>query len=161
MFQEPKFWVAVAFVIFVVAFYKPIKKALFNALDTRSATIRDELAQAVRLKEEARELLASYQRKHKEMEKEAIRIVKEADAEAQAIAKKAEDDLEKALNHRIEMTMQKIASYEHAVLQEIRMQATDIAINTVRQVIQKQLGDSNTAKQLLEKSIASVNKKMH
>jgi len=35
LLQDPVFWTAVAFVIFVVLMYRPLKKALLGALDGR------------------------------------------------------------------------------------------------------------------------------
>ena len=43
MLQDPTFWVAVAFVIFVIAVFKPIKGALIGGLDAKIEEIRREV----------------------------------------------------------------------------------------------------------------------
>ncbi len=152
MFHDPTFWVAVAFLLFIGALFKPVKKILLSGLDKRSEQIREELDQALRLKEEAQELLSSYQRQQQEVEKEAQAIIKEAESEAKLIAQKAEKDLEENLNKRIDMAMQKISAYEASVLQEIREKALDATTAAVTEAIKKQVS-SDKANALIESSI--------
>jgi F-type H+-transporting ATPase subunit b len=76
MLYEAEFWVAVGFFLFVgVLLYMKVPGLLSKSLDERADTIRKELDEARRLREEAQDLLADYQRKQRE-----------ADAEAQAVA---------------------------------------------------------------------------
>jgi len=85
--QTPEFWVAVAFVIFcAVIVYTGAPKKVIEALDQRSKRIKSELDEARRLREEAAQLLAEYQRKQREAENEAAGIITSAKAEAQALA---------------------------------------------------------------------------
>ncbi|MEL7029813.1 MAG: hypothetical protein AAGL49_11535, partial [Pseudomonadota bacterium] len=58
-----------------VSAYLKVPGAIANALDKRSKAIADELDEARRLREEAQELLAHYQRKQREAETEAQEIV--------------------------------------------------------------------------------------
>ena len=50
LMHDPTFWTAIAFVIFVVALFKPVKKALLGGLDGRIAQIRSEVEEAQRLR---------------------------------------------------------------------------------------------------------------
>lgn len=160
MYQDPRFWVAVSFVAFVIFLFKPIRKALFAALDGRIDRIRNSLEEAQSLKDEASALLSSYKRKQLDAENEAKRIVRDAEQEAASIAQKAASDLEEALNRRIELAMQKISSYEAAMLLEIRNHAVDIATNAVRQMVAENLS-TDIAQKLVTKSISQVHDKMN
>ena len=42
------FWVAIAFVIFIIAVFKPLKKVATGALDEKIAQIRNEIEEAHR-----------------------------------------------------------------------------------------------------------------
>ena len=64
--ENPETWVAVAFVFFLVALFKPIKKMLTSKIDGRTETIKSELDEAQRLREEAQHTLAEYQRKQRD-----------------------------------------------------------------------------------------------
>lgn len=155
MFHDPTFWVAVAFVTFVICLFKPIKKAILNGLDGRTDRIRQELNEALSLKEEAQELLALYQRQQKDAEKKAIEIVENAQKEAIAVAKQAEDELEASLNRRIDMAMQKIAAQEAAILTSVRERAIHAIADATKQIIATQ-ADQQTAQALIKKSLSEL-----
>ncbi len=155
-----QFWVAVSFVIFIAAVFKPVGKILVGALDGRAAKIKNELGEALRLKEEAQALLASYQRKHKEAVDDAESIVEAAEAEAKRIAKDAETELENSINKKIEVAMQKIAAYEAVVIQEVKNRSIEIAINTVRTMVASNM-NKEVAEGLISKAIVDMDKKLH
>ena len=87
MLQDPTFWVAVAFVIFVIAVFKPIKGALMGSLDAKIEEIRREVEEAEKLREEAQSLLANYQRQQRQAMQDAENIV--ARAKDHAVAEEA------------------------------------------------------------------------
>ena len=100
LFADPEFWVAVAAAIFIAVVWKPARKALIGSLDERAARIRDELDEARRLRDEAEQLLAEYQRKQREAAAEAEAIIAHAREEAERIAAQSARDLEQALARR-------------------------------------------------------------
>jgi F-type H+-transporting ATPase subunit b len=156
----PEFWVSVAFVIFVASVFKPVGKILVNALDGRALKIKNELGEALRLKEEAQALLASYQRKQREVVEEAESIIKEAEAEAKRIARDSEIELDNALNKRVEVAMQKIAAYEAAVIQQVKNNSVDIAISTVRAMVIDNI-NKDVAEGLITHAIVDMGRKLH
>ncbi len=155
-----QFWVALSFVIFVAAVFKPVGKVLVTALDNRAAKIKNELGEALRLKEEAQALLASYQRRQKEAIEDAESIVAAAEAEAKRIAKDAETELENSINKKIEVAMQKIAAYEAVVIQEVKNNSIEIAINTVRTMVASNM-NKEVAEGLIANAIVNMDKKLH
>jgi F-type H+-transporting ATPase subunit b len=157
---SPTFFVAVSFVLFVGLTYKPVGKIIISALDERGISIKNELGEALRLKEEAQALLASYQRKQKEVVEESESIVVEAQAEAKRIAIESELELDLALNKRVELAMQKIAAYEAAVIQEVKNNSIDIAISTVRSLVIDNLS-RDAGDELIGNAIAGMGKKLH
>jgi hypothetical protein len=75
LIEDPTFWVAVAFVIFVAAAFKKVRDGLNSALDGRAARIKAQLDEARQLREEAQAALAEYQRKVRDAAAEAKAIV--------------------------------------------------------------------------------------
>ena len=72
MTQMAEFWVAVAFVVFLlILLYYKVPKLIAKSLDDRAEAIRKELDEARRLREEAQNLLADYQKKHRNVGQEA------------------------------------------------------------------------------------------
>jgi F-type H+-transporting ATPase subunit b len=85
--MDPTAWVAVAFVLFVIAVFKPAKKAILGGLDAKIAEIRGQVEEAQQLREEAQALLATYQRQQREALQEAEDILTRGLAEAAAVAR--------------------------------------------------------------------------
>src|SRR5260370_39201552 len=125
---EAEFWVAIACVIFVgVLGYSGVRRLLVKGVDDRRDRIKAELDEARRLKTEAQALLAQYQRKQQEAEREALAIVASAKAEAERLAAEAEAKLEDFVARRTKMAENKIAQAEAQALADVRSAAAEAA----------------------------------
>ena len=91
---DSTFWVAIAFLVFIIAVFKPLRKATAGALDDKIAQIRREVEEAQRLREEAQSTLASYQLKQRDAGQEAQLMMEQAKSEAEAHRKSAKIALE-------------------------------------------------------------------
>lgn len=160
MHFDQTFWVGLSFITFVLLVWKPLSRFLTNALDTRAERIQKELDEAQRLKEEAQSLLSSYQQKQTETLAEAEEIIRHAEEEAKRIITQAEETLEDSLNKRIELSMQKIASYESSVLRDVHNRIIDTTVNTVSQILSENL-DKEISESLVEDAVAGISKKLH
>jgi F-type H+-transporting ATPase subunit b len=157
--HDPTFWTAVAFVLFVVALFKPVKKALLAGLDSRIEQIRSEVEEAKRLREEAQALLASYQRKQREAAQEAEDIVKQARDDAALHRTEAEKALADLLKRQEALAVEKIAQAEAAAVQEVRGVAVDLAIAATEKILaEKVRGDLSD--RLVEKAIGELPQKL-
>ena len=101
MFQDPTFWVAVAFVIFVIAVFKPIKTALIGGLDAKIKEIRQEVEEAEKLREEAQSLLANYQRQQRQALQTAEDIVARAKDEAKSYHAQADEAMKEMVRQTL------------------------------------------------------------
>ncbi|MCK6449360.1 MAG: F0F1 ATP synthase subunit B [Alphaproteobacteria bacterium] len=160
MLNNPTFWVAVGFVIFVVLTWKPLKRAALGQLDAHAAKVRAQIEEAERLRNEAHGLLEDYKRKHKAAIGEAEAIVARAHEEAQRIAAEASAALDAALKRREQQTLDKIAQAEAAALRDVRNQAVEIAIAAARTIVAEQMkGPAGAA--ALESAIRELPQKLH
>ena len=136
MFEDPAFWALVGLVIFFgVVIYLKVPGMIGGILDKRAQTIRDELEQARRLREEAQALLAEYQRKAREAENEAEEIIDQAKREAEALGAEARKRMEDYVTSRTRMAEQKIAQAEHQAVQEVRALSADVSIAAARTIL--------------------------
>ncbi len=157
---DATFWVAVSIVALVVCIFKPVRRMLVLMLDDRSARIQKELDEAVRLKEEAEDLLVSYKRKQKEVMDEAKRILDHAGQEVERLTREAHVTLEAELVRRETLAMQKISSYEHKVVQEIREHAVDSAVRAIHTLASQHM-ESDVATKLVDDSIKDISRTIH
>src|ERR1700687_4838263 len=136
MFNEPEFWVAVAFVIFVAGLgYLGVHRMIAKSLDERAGRIQAELDEARKLKDEAAALLAEYQRKRREAEGEAQEIIAGAKAEAERLSVEAKIKIEEFVARRTKMAEVKIAQAEAQAAADVRSAAAEAAVAAAAKVL--------------------------
>ena len=158
--RDPETWVAVAFIIFIAAFAKPILKAMNKGLDDRGARIKANLDEARRLREEAEALLSEYQAKQKSAAKEAADLLARARDEVETLRKDAAANLEAMLKRRERMALDKIAQAEAQALADVRNEAVDLAVAAATQILTRHLS-LDRAGALIDQSIGEIEKKLH
>jgi F-type H+-transporting ATPase subunit b len=158
---EAEAWVAVAFVIFLgVLVYVGAHRKVIDAIDARQARIRSELDEAVRLREEARALLAEYERKGREAENEAAAIIAGAKAEAERLATEAKARMEDFVVRRTKMAESKIAQAEAQAMADVRAAAADTAVAAAEKILAA-AAKGKVAEDLLAQGIEDIKKKFN
>jgi F-type H+-transporting ATPase subunit b len=157
---KAEFWVAVAFVLFVgVLGYFGAHRKLVKGIDDRRDRIKAELADARRFKEEAQVLLAEYERKQQEAEREAQAIIASAKAEAERLAAEAAAKVEEFVARRTKMAEEKIAQAEVQALADVRAAAADAAVAAAESILSRTVKDK-VADNLLAEGIADLKAKL-
>ncbi|MGH1453787.1 MAG: F0F1 ATP synthase subunit B [Paracoccaceae bacterium] len=153
--------VLLAFILFIAVLFKFKVPGMINKmLDERSAGIKSELDEARALRDDAQALLASYERKQKEVQEQADRIVAHAKEDAAAAAEQAKEDLKVSIARRLQAAEDQIASAEASAVREVRDTAATVAIAAAREVIAKQMTAADGNK-LITDAIAEVEAKLH
>jgi F-type H+-transporting ATPase subunit b len=159
--NNTNFVVTIAFVLFIcVLLYLKVPALVTGILDDRAENIRKELDEARSLREEAQTILASYERKQKEVAEHAENIIEHAKVEAAAAAEAAKEDLKSSIARRLASAEDQIASAESAAIREVRDRAVAVAVAAASDVIAK----SMTAKDggaLIDAAIGDVGKKLN
>lgn len=155
------FVVLIAFLIFVgFLVYVKVPSLLGKKLDERASGIKAELDEARALREEAQTLLASYERKQKEVQAQADRIVAHAKEEANVAAEEAKDEIKASIARRMQAAEEQIASAEARAIRDVRDQAVTVAVAAARDVIAKQMTAAE-GNALIDAAIADVDAKLH
>jgi F-type H+-transporting ATPase subunit b len=138
--MDATFWATVALVLFLALIvYLKVPGMIGRSLDQRADKIKAELEEARRLREEAQQLLAEYQRKRKEAEMEASEIIEHARREAQQVVAEAKQKSEDDVVRRTALAEQKIAQAERDAVNEVRARAVDLAVESARTVLASQI----------------------
>ncbi len=155
------FVVMLAFILFIALLvYLKVPGKIGEMLDKRADGIKSELDEARALREEAQTLLASYERKQKEVQDQADRIVAHAKTEAAEAAEQAKKDLEQSIKRRIKAAEEQIASAEASAVKDVRDQAIAVAVAAAKDVVAKAMTEDDNSK-LIDESIAQVDAKLH
>jgi F-type H+-transporting ATPase subunit b len=159
--ELPEFWVMISFLLFaLVLIWKGVPGLIGKALDQRAAGIRAELDDARRLREEAQQLLADYQRKTREAEDEAKSIVETAKREAEMLASETRKALAEQVARRAKAAEEKIARAEAQALSDVRAAAVDLAVKASESVLKAKLA-GETAVSLTDAAIRDLKSKLN
>ena len=155
------FEVLLAFIGFVaLVLYLGVPKMLGKMLDARADGIRSELEEARSLREEAKALLASYEKKHAEVKAQADRIVEAARVEAAAAAEQAKADIKDSVARRMVAAEEQIASAEASAIKDVRDEAIVVAVAAARDIIANQMTEAD-GNSLIDEAIEQAGSKLH
>lgn len=150
IWQDPTFWVGLAFCLTVVVLAKPLGKFLGNALQARSDAIAAKLEEAKRLREEAHALLLEYQQKQQEAQKEADALLQKTKDNAEKMRSEACDAFEKELEKRESLAMARLENAKNQAMEEVRNLAIDIALKTTEKILINELDGEQGKKFILD-----------
>jgi F-type H+-transporting ATPase subunit b len=159
--NDAEFWVALAFVVFLgLLGYLGVHRIVAKSLDDRAARIKAELDEARKIKDEAVQLLAEYQRKRHAAEGEAQDIIAGAKAEAERLAAEAKARIEDFVARRTKMAEAKIAQAEAQAAADVRSAAAEAAIAAAEKILSAET-KGKLAGELIAKGIDEVRKKLN
>lgn len=155
------FVVLIGFLLFLaILFYFNVPAMLAGMLDKRAEGIRSDLDEARALREEAQTLLASYERKQREVAEQAERIVAQAKADAEAAAEEAKANLERSIARRLQAAEDQIQSAEDKAVQSVRNRAVEVAVAAAAATIGRQMAAAD-ANRLIDDAIGEVGRRLH
>lgn len=161
MHLDAEFWVFIGFVIFIgVLAYFRVHTKIAGSLDGRAERIKKDLAEAANLRAEAEALLASFERKKAEAEAEAAAIIKQAETEAELIAREAHERVTEFIRRRTKQAEEKIAAAETAATAEVRAAAADAATKAA-EIVLKAEAKGRFGEELISKGIADLKHLLH
>lgn len=138
--RNTDFIVTLAFLVFVgILVYFRVPQLVGGLLDKRAEGIRNDLAEARRLREEAQEIYASYERRSREVKTQADQIVANAKREAEAQAATAREDLSRSIDRRLQAAQDQIASAENDAVRAVRDRAVAASIATAAEILAGQV----------------------
>ncbi len=157
IYLTAEFWVAMAFVLAVVALVRPVGRMFAKMLRTRAKNISKKISEAVELKEEAQKLLAEYERKYRGAKKEAAEIVARSEREIEMIKRDALAKLEADMAIKERDATARLKNAESEATKEIVEKTTDVTLSAVKKILNDSL-DDKALSQLIDVSIENLKK---
>jgi F-type H+-transporting ATPase subunit b len=154
--MDAEFFVLLGFIVFVFGLgYLGVHKTVLAGLDKRGQAVADELAQAAKLRQEAQALLASFDAKKADADKQAADIVADARAQAEQLARDAAVKMEEFVTRRTAQAEAKIAFAEQQASADVRAAAADHAARAAEIVLRDQT-KGKTGADLVTREIAGL-----
>ena len=149
-------WGSIAFLILFALLARVAFPALRKGLQAREQAIRAELERAEQARVEAEQKREEYDRRIAEARNEADRLVKEATEAAEEVRRdrvaKAEDEARQI----VEKARGEAAQERDRAFTELQRTIADLSLEAARRVIEQELSDEATQRQLVERFIASA-----
>lgn len=159
--RNTDFIVTIAFLVFIgILVYYRVPQLIGGLLDKRAEGIRADLEEARRLREEAQEIYASYERRQREVKGQADEIVANAKREAIAQADKAKADLAASIQRRLKAAEDQIASAEGDAVRAVRDSAVQTAVAAAGEVLRAQ-GAVSDRSAAIDAAINEVAQRLH
>ena len=147
MIINATFWVAVSFFIFIgVLIYFKIPKKISDALNENINTIKSEVDEAEKLKEESKNILSEYEKKISNAKTEIKIMLDAATDEAEKHVLRTNEELHSQMENRKKNTEIRIKQMKNQALNDIKNASVKITINSVESLLKNSLDKSKLDK---------------
>ena len=157
LLSDAKFWTAVAFVIFILVTYRPVKKILLKALDEKITSIKNKINDAKKIREDAYSLLGEIKVKKENIKKEIDEIKKISENKMKMKLEEMQKKLENQLNRKKNLVEIKIKQIEQEAINEINYKTTFYTIQTLKKIINIKINDI-IHQELIDSALSDFNK---
>lgn len=154
-YKSAEFWVGMSFVLVVVCLAKPIGKVIKNLLIQRRDRIQNQLDEAQKLRDDAQQLLAQYERQFIDVQNETDAIFAAAKTEIENIKAEQLAQLENELNLQRRDAQNKMKQTTTAMQKQM---AAAISQNTAKltQAYVTQILDHQKQSELIDSSVEAI-----
>ena len=156
-YAEVEFWVAVAFVLSVCLLLKPLSGVIRKALQKRVDKVVQDIDDAAKLRDDAQVLLADYERKFVDAQKEAEQIVQKSKQSLENLKKRELANLKSELKDKEKEAERRIAASTQKAQDEINLSASKISVALAQKSINRYLQNADKS-QLIDEAIAELDK---
>ena len=154
-YQSAEFWVGVAFVLVVLLLAGPIGRLVRSMLNKRIDNITKRIHDAAELRDEAQKLLADYEKKFLNADKEAQAILNKSQKEIEYFKKENLAKLEEEMKIKEKEAEDRITASKEKAAREISDLTSELTIKTVKAAIVKNF-DAKTQNKLIDDSISLI-----
>ena len=154
-YQSAEFWVGVAFVLVVLLLAGPVGRLVRSMLNKRIDNITKRIHDAAELRDEAQKLLADYEKKFLNADKEAQAILNKSQKEIEYLKKENLAKLEEEMKSKEKEAEDRITASKEKAAREISDLTSELTIKTVKAAIVKNL-DAKTQNKLIDDSISLI-----
>lgn len=153
MIINATFWVAVSFVIFfVLLIYLKIPKKINDLLNRLISDIKNEIDESEKLRNEAKILLDSAQKKLDEAERIGNDIIEQAKKESDRLIIELNEKFYKSSEIKKNLVKNKIIQMKEAAIKDIKDTSIKIAIDAAKRIISTSI-DSSKLDGLFQKNL--------
>ena len=152
MFEDPKFWLTVSFILFVILMIKPFKSMMIGGLDKKIEEIKSNINSSLKSFSEAEVKLKEAKKQTEDLDNKIQELLNSAKSQAETISKNIVDKTSQTISSKEKNSLERIKQIEISAIQSIKRQAS-IELNSMITNYLANLSDSDRNK-VLEKSVS-------
>ena len=154
LFSDPKFWLLISFIIFVILMIKPFKSMMIGGLDSKIEEIKQNIDKSLESFTEAEEKLKDAEKRTLDLSNKVDEIISNAKSQAESISKNIIDKTRQTVKSKEKNSIDRIKQIELSAIQSIKSQAS-IELNSIIRNYFSNLSDDNRAK-ILDNSVIDL-----
>ena len=154
LFSDPKFWLLISFIVFVILMIKPFKSMMIGGLDSKIEEIKQNIDKSLESFTEAEEKFKDAEKRTLDLSNKVDEIISNAKSQAESISKNIIDKTRQTVNSKEKNSIDRIKQIELSAIQSIKSQAS-IELNTIIKNYFSNLSDVNRNK-ILDNSVIDL-----
>ena len=154
LFSDPKFWLLISFIVFVILMFKPFKSMMIGGLDSKIEEIKQNIDKSLESFTEAEEKLKDAEKRTLDLSNKVDEIISNARSQAESISKNIIDKTSQTVKSKEKNSIDRIKQIELSAIQSIKSQAS-IELNSIIRDYFSNLSEDNRAK-ILDNSVIDL-----
>ena len=154
LFSDPKFWLLISFITFVVLMIKPFKTMMIGGLDSKIQEIKMNIDKSLESFSEAEEKLKEAEKQTMDLANKVEEIISNAQSQAESITKNIIDKTNQTIKSKEKNSLDRIKQIELSAIQSIKSQAS-IELNNILKNYFSNLSENNKFK-ILNNSVTDL-----
>ena len=144
---DATFWVTISFVIFLgILIYFRVPQKVKEVLDQNILNIKNQISEAEKLKEDAKNILIEHEKKISNSKKEVQEMINKANEEAEKNVIRTNEEFHNSMENRKKNAEDRIRQLKNQALKDIKNASVKIAIESVEKLIKNSLDKSKLDK---------------
>ena len=147
MTLDATFWVTISFLIFLgILIYFKIPQKIKETLEQNISNIKNQIAEAEKLKEDAKNILTEHEKKISNSKNEVMEMINRANEEAEKNVIKTNNEFHNFMENRKKNAEERIRQLKSQAVKDIKNASVKIAIESVEKLIKNSLDKSKLDK---------------
>ena len=147
MTLDATFWVTISFFIFLgILIYFKIPQKIKETLEQNILNIKNQLIEAEKLKEDAKNILAEHEKKISNSKKEVKDMIDKANEDAEKNIIRTNEEFHKLMENRKKGAEDRITQLKNQAVKDIKNASVKIAIESVEKLIKNSIDKSKLDK---------------
>lgn len=142
MVFDEKFWLALAFLTFVLLLAKLAGKVIVKMINDKSEAIKQAINDANLAKEKAQKLLDDAKKYHQESKDYADKLLANATSESQILAQKAKDEIDAEIKQKTAAAIKRVEMEQEIAIKEVKRKIVNSALTSLSNSLKSDISQS-------------------